>query len=173
MVGEPVEQGRGHFGVAKYIRPFAEGEIGGDDDRSALVEAADEVEEQLAAGLGEWQVAEFVENDEVLAGEIVGEPALPTIAALGLEPVYEIDDIVEAAARSGSNAASRDGDRQMGFARAGSADQDDIALLGDEGAAGEIAHQALVDWRVLEREVVDVLGELRIPGIVISRSRRW
>jgi hypothetical protein len=30
----------------------------------------------------------------------------------------------------------------MGFARAGSADQDDIALLGDEGAAGEIAHQA-------------------------------
>ena len=51
VVGEPVEQGRGHFGVAKDIRPFAEGEIGGDDDRSALIEATDQVEQQLAAGL--------------------------------------------------------------------------------------------------------------------------
>ena len=37
----------------------------------------------------------------------------------------------------------------MGLARAGSADQDQVALLGDEAAAGEIAHQGLVDRRVL------------------------
>jgi hypothetical protein len=38
-------------------RPFTEGEVGGDDDRGALVEAADEVEQELAAGLGEGQIA--------------------------------------------------------------------------------------------------------------------
>ena len=32
VVSEPVEHGRSHFGVAEDVRPFAEDEIGGDDD---------------------------------------------------------------------------------------------------------------------------------------------
>ena len=68
----------------KTLRPFAEGEIGGDDHRGLLVEAADQVEQQLAAGLGERQIAEFVEHDEVHAAEIVGQPALP--AGRGFRP---------------------------------------------------------------------------------------
>ena len=48
MMSEAIEQRRGHFGVAEYARPFTEGEIGGDDYRGALVEAADEVEQELA-----------------------------------------------------------------------------------------------------------------------------
>ena len=55
---------------------FAEGEIGGDDDRGTLVEQADEVEEKLSAGLGEGQTAEFVEDDEIHAGQVIGEPTL-------------------------------------------------------------------------------------------------
>ena len=98
-MGEAVEQGRGHLGVAEDARPFAEGEIGGDEDRGALVEAADEVEEQLAAGLGEGQIAEFVEDDEVQPGEIIGDTALPAGARLGFELVDEIDGGEEAAAR--------------------------------------------------------------------------
>lgn len=31
VMGEPVEQRRGHLGIAKDARPFAEGEVGGDD----------------------------------------------------------------------------------------------------------------------------------------------
>ena len=49
VVGEPVEQCGCHLGVAEDGWPFAEGEIGGDDDRGALIEAADQVEEELAA----------------------------------------------------------------------------------------------------------------------------
>ena len=52
VVGEPVEQRGGHLGVAD-VGPFPEGEVGGDDERGPLVEPADEVEEELAAGLGE------------------------------------------------------------------------------------------------------------------------
>ena len=52
VVREAVEQRRRHLGVAEHARPFAEGEIGGDDERGALMEPADEVEEQLAAGVG-------------------------------------------------------------------------------------------------------------------------
>ena len=64
MMSETVEQRRGHLGVAEDGWPFAEGEVGGDDDRGSLVEPAHEVEEQLPAGLGEGQVAELVEDDE-------------------------------------------------------------------------------------------------------------
>ena len=31
-----------------------------------LVELADQMEQQLAAGLAEWEIAEFVDNDEVI-----------------------------------------------------------------------------------------------------------
>ena len=51
---EPVEERGGHLGVAEHARPLAKGEIGGNEDRGALVEPADEVEEELAAGLGVW-----------------------------------------------------------------------------------------------------------------------
>jgi hypothetical protein len=44
VVGQAIKQRGGHLGVAEYARPFAESEIGGDDDRGALVEPADEVE---------------------------------------------------------------------------------------------------------------------------------
>jgi hypothetical protein len=49
VMGQPVEQRSGHFGVAKHAGPFAECEIGGDDAGSALVEPADKMEQKLAA----------------------------------------------------------------------------------------------------------------------------
>jgi hypothetical protein len=50
----------------------------------------------------------------------------------------------------------------MRLAGAGSADQYGIALLGDEASAGEVIDERLVDWRALELEVVEVLGERQL-----------
>jgi hypothetical protein len=36
VVGEPIEQRRGHLGIDEDVRPFAESQIGCDDDRGAL-----------------------------------------------------------------------------------------------------------------------------------------
>ena len=47
--------------------------------------------------------------------------ACAAIAALGLEPVDEIDDIVEPAAGAGADAASRNGDGEMRLAGSGQA----------------------------------------------------
>lgn len=49
MVGDAVEQGRGHFGVAEHGRPFAEREVRSDDDPGTLLKLADEVEQQLSS----------------------------------------------------------------------------------------------------------------------------
>ena len=83
---------------AEHLRPVGEGEIGRDDDRGALIEATDQVEQQLAARLRERQIAQFVEDDEVEAGEIVGKPTLAAGSALGFEAIDEIDGVEETAA---------------------------------------------------------------------------
>ena len=68
------------------------------------------MKEKLPAGLCDGQIAEFVEDDEVLAGEIIGDATLAAGARLGLEPIDEIDGGEEAAARSCADAASREAD---------------------------------------------------------------
>ena len=73
---EAIEKSGRHFGVAEDRGPLAEAQVGGDDDAGALVELAEQVEQQGAARGAERQIAKFVEDDEVHPGEVVGEPAL-------------------------------------------------------------------------------------------------
>ncbi len=153
-MGQAVEERGGHLGVAEDGGPFAEGEVGGDDDRGAFVEAADQVEEQLSARLCEGQVAEFIEDDEVESGQVVGQPPLFAAAGLGLEPVHQIDDVVEAAAGAVAERAivrhwsedngerTGNGDGEVGLAGAGAADEDQVALVDDEAAIGQTPEPA-------------------------------
>lgn len=46
---EPIEERGGHLGIAEYGGPFAETQVGGDDDAGAFIEFAQQVEEQRAA----------------------------------------------------------------------------------------------------------------------------
>jgi len=162
MMGKPVEQRRGHLGVAEDGGPLAEGQIGGDDDGGLLVELAGEMEEQLAAGLGEGQIAEFVQDCEVETAELVGDAALAVGTGLGFQAVHKIHDVVEATAFSGADTVAAEGDGEMGFAGSGAADEDGIALLGEEAAFGQIAHQAFVDGRALEVEAGNLLGQRQL-----------
>jgi hypothetical protein len=61
-----------HFGVTKHLWPIGKGQIGGDQQRRVLIELADQVEQQLAAGLTERQVAEFVDDNEIVAQQLLG-----------------------------------------------------------------------------------------------------
>ena len=81
---------------------------------------------------------------------MLGKSALVAVAGLGLEPVDEINDVIEPTTGAGSNATAGNGDGKMGFAGTGPADQYGIALLGDEATAGKIIDERLVDWRTLE-----------------------
>ena len=46
MMGQAIEQRGGHLGIAEDAGPFAEAEVGGDDDTGMLVEPAQQMEEQ-------------------------------------------------------------------------------------------------------------------------------
>jgi hypothetical protein len=45
---------------------------------------------------------------------MLGKPALVPVAGLGLEPVDEVDDVIEPTTGTGPNAASGNGDGKMG-----------------------------------------------------------
>ena len=110
------------------------------------------MEQKLAAGLSKGQISEFVQNDEVHPGQMLGEPPLPSVAGLDLKAVDEVDHVVEAPTSAGSDAASGDCNGQMGAG----AVQHDVALLGDEAAAGEVIDQRPVDRRTFELEVLKI-----------------
>jgi len=74
------------------------------------------MEQQLAACLREGQIAKFVENDEVHAGEIIGDASLTPGARFRLQSVDEIDGVEEPPAQTGADATARNSDGQMRFA---------------------------------------------------------
>jgi hypothetical protein len=80
VMGQPVEDRGRHFGVAERAWPFSEREIGGVDDGGALIEPPNKMEQELAAGLGKGKISEFVKDDEVHPGQLLGDTALPSVA---------------------------------------------------------------------------------------------
>ena len=53
VVGQPIEHRGRHLGP-EDARPFTEGQVGGDDDRSTLVEPADEVRPDMTDHVINW-----------------------------------------------------------------------------------------------------------------------
>jgi hypothetical protein len=58
------------------------------------------MEQQLAARLSEGEITQFVQDNEVEAGEVVSDASLSAGSTFGLELTDEIDGGEEAAARS-------------------------------------------------------------------------
>ena len=86
VMGEAVQERGGHLGIAKHCRPFSEGEVGGDDDRGALVELADQMEQQLAAGLGEGQIWPLNKPGAPVAVSVAPNNAGPASLPFDLQP---------------------------------------------------------------------------------------
>ena len=61
-MGEAIEERGCHLGIPEDLGPFGEAEVGCDDDAGALVELAEQVEQQCPAGRTERQVAKLVED---------------------------------------------------------------------------------------------------------------
>lgn len=173
MVGKPVEERRCHLGITEDSRPFAKRQVGCDDDRGPLVEFADQVEQELAAGLGEREIAELIKDQEVEAGDQVRGPTLSFCPGFGVELVHQIDDVEEPSATAISDAGPGDTDGEMGLSGSGAADQHEVALMIEEVSGGQVADQGLVDLGGREVELVDFLGQRQFGDghLVFDRAR--
>jgi hypothetical protein len=85
LVDQPVDEGGGDHRVAEDLAPLLEAAVRDDDDRAALVAAGDEGEEQVGGLAFEREVADLVDDEQLVALE-AAELGLELVAVLrGLE----------------------------------------------------------------------------------------
>ena len=77
------------------------------------------MEQQLPTGLAEWQVAEFIDDDEIVAQQLLGETSTASGGLLLFELVDQIDEVEEAAPGARSDDGCGYADAEMGLAGAG------------------------------------------------------
>ena len=77
MMRESVEERRGHLRIDEDAGPLGEDQVRGDDHTGVLVQLREQVKEQRAPGLGQRQVAQFVEDHEIQVHQLVREPSGP------------------------------------------------------------------------------------------------
>jgi hypothetical protein len=76
--GEPVDDGGAQPWVGEGLRPGGERLVGGDRDRGTFFAFGESLEQQLGAAAVEFEVAEFVEAEQIylaVAGDGAGELA--------------------------------------------------------------------------------------------------
>src|SRR5712692_2222631 len=73
VVGETIEQRAGQALGGEHTGPLIEGQIAGDDDRAAFVALAEALEQQLGAVRRERHVAQFIDDQKLVAGELTLE----------------------------------------------------------------------------------------------------
>ena len=67
MVDDAIDKRRGGRGIGENVCPFAEGEVGGQDEAAALVALADDLEEQIGGPGIVGEVPHPVENLKKMA----------------------------------------------------------------------------------------------------------
>src|SRR5215472_5445476 len=73
VVGEPIEQRAGQPLGPEHAGPFVERQIGGDNDRAALVTLAEDLEQQLRAGRRQRYIAELVDDQQLVGRQLALE----------------------------------------------------------------------------------------------------
>ena len=74
VVGQPVQQRRGHLGVAEHAGPFGEAQVGSDRHAVVLVELGQQIEQQSAARLTERPVPQLNTDHQIHAQQRLGNP---------------------------------------------------------------------------------------------------
>ncbi len=69
MVGQPVQESSGQPLGSERFRPFVERQVAGDQRRTAFVAPAEDLEQQFGPGLGQRHEAQFVDEQQLEAGE--------------------------------------------------------------------------------------------------------
>ena len=78
-MSEAVQQGAGQPLRAEDLGPLVEGQVGDDQDRPSLVSLAEDLEEELRAGLREWDEAKLVDDEQLESGKPLLEVEQPPL----------------------------------------------------------------------------------------------
>jgi hypothetical protein len=113
MVEQPIEKCCGHHTVAHHLRPGLEALVGGDNERSLLVELADHIEKQIGLSFFDRGVADLIDDDKLRLHD-PSHPVLGCLLDLGcFEQFDEVRDPLEADLVAFLNSRLAKGDGKM------------------------------------------------------------
>ena len=136
MVEKAVKDGGGDGGVAvEDGGPLFEGFIGGEDDGTAFVAGADDLEEEVGSALVDGQVANFVQDEKSGSG-VFAEFGFEGSAKLGgVEGVDDVDGVGKEDVVALQAGGVAEGGGEVGLAQADKAQKQDVGFVGDEAQA--------------------------------------
>ena len=165
VVNEAVEDGVGISRVADQGVPFVDGDLAGENGRTAAIALLEDLVE-VATGTGiERFEAPIVEDEELDAGETAQDAGITAITASERELGEELGDpLIENRAVVATGLVTQ-GTSKPGFSHAGGPAQNEIVVRVDPLAIGELVEQSAVEaaWG----PVIDVLdaGLLAQSGV--------
>lgn len=166
---DAVDDRGGEFVVGKDGAPFAEFDVGGEDDTASFIGAGDDLVEQAGAVDVEGHVAEFIEDDQIGAGQVL-EDLIETAGAFGLAQLQdEFGGLAETHGASLPDGFDAQGDGQMGLASSGASVEDEVLGVVEELEAGEL----VVLLQCLFSRLISIFpqcGRMVFPGLVIMQS---
>lgn len=113
-------------------------DVGGEDDAASFVGSGDDLVEQAGAVNVEGHVAEFVEDDQIGAGWVLGG-LVEAAGAFGLAQLQdEFGGLAEAHGASLFDGFDAQGGGQVGLAPSGASVEDEVLGVVEELEAGEL-----------------------------------
>ena len=133
-MGDPVQKGCCHLAVTEYLRPFTEGQVGSNDQRRSLVELRDQVKQELTSTLGERQIAQFVEYNQIMSCHVFRQLATSVVELFLLKLVYQVKHVEESGLPSVSDVLPGNCNGQVRLASTGATYHDDVGVIGEKAA---------------------------------------
>jgi hypothetical protein len=156
-VSKPVKKSPGESLGAKDLGPFLEGQVGGHHEAMMLIGPADDLEEQFGSGLGEGNISEFIDDQEMESLELF----MQSLQSFFLPALYELRDqvrgCVEVNVSALGTSGKRQGTDQMRFTGSGVSDDQHVFPFVEILSSQELPNQRLID-RGLSVEVIGIDG---------------
>ena len=90
MVQQPVQEADGGGVLGQEPAPLVEGPVGGDAERAAFVGGGDDAEQQLGGGVVQGREADFIDDDQVVAEQVLDDPADGVVGQAAVEGLDEV-----------------------------------------------------------------------------------
>ena len=156
-MSEPVQQGTSKPFRSKDLRPFLEGQVCRHHKAVMLIGLADDLEEQFGSGLGEGNISQFINHQEMESLELFVHSLKPLFFPALHELSHKVRGRMEADVFPLGTGGEREGADQVGFAGSGVSDQQDVFFFVQVLSPQELPYQGFINGG-LGAEVIGVDG---------------
>ena len=148
-MSEPVKEGPGEPLGAKDLGPFLKGQVGGHHKAMMLIGPADDLEEQFGSGLGEGNISEFIDDQEMESLELFVQSLKPFFLPALHELRDQVCGCVETNVSALGTSGKRQGTDQMRFTGSRGSDDQHVFPFVEILPSQELPNQrfAEVNWK--------------------------